>query len=412
MVASALLLASIGCGPPPMRIGHSLNGNAVAGGGGGIGGANLSSMGLPPDIHVGTQLAFWSGTATIAGKGLDWQPDENGNLVDPTTGERWSATDKEGNASVGWQEYTVVGVDDKQAILSQTTYGLRQGNSKTFFHTLVVGPLASAQGIWVNPQGLQAIQDSNDPAHRILRGQWPVGNNKVDCVIMKNDAPGSHTAYVYDTHTGLMVNASLASTGPASAVHEQGEVNTGNTNLMQLHMEGVRTMNVPWAGMPEPACAEGFHSMTFEGTNASGGSGRIFTSSLSIKYTLGARGAGWVACDVARTQGGIVANVTPTTLQSKMATGNCMPNPLWINPDALAKLQQGQTIDDDPVTKEVAKVGQQINGPLGTAICIVIEDPVEIAQYAYDLKTGMLVGIHTLDRELSLEDNVQLKDHS
>ncbi len=402
-----------GCARPPSSLGRV---SALVAPGAGVGSGAFNggvgsseSSGPPPDIHVGSRITYWNGSALIAGKGFNWTPDDEGNWVDPDSGQHYGKSIKEGTASTSLQEYTVVALDDKQAILALTNYALRQGTAKTFVASIWAGPAASPNGLWVTPSMLLNLPPGTDKEHQTIYGHWPVNGKRVDCVIMKSPNPNGHQFFVYDTHSGLMLDFGSTNVGAASPVTEPGETNTGNTSIAQIQFSGLRQIALPWTSAPDPDCASSFHEMEFEGRNISAGSGRQFTSSLNVKYTLASKGAGWVTCNVTRTQGGIVAGVSPTTLQSKMATGSCMPNPLWINPDVLAKLQPGQLLDTDPVTKIETRVGKSMDGPHGPIITIDMQDQIEMREYGYDSKTGQLVTIHTLDKELALEDILNLK---
>ncbi len=403
----APLSLNLGCSAPPLQVGKM---GLSVNGGPGLGGSDASA---PSGIQAGTRISYWSLGGRIAGRGYNWQPTEQGGWVDPTTGQHYSPEMKEGTGSSTIIEYTVVGMDDKQAIVSQVNYVNRQGASKYINRSLVVGPKSMPGGLWSTPALLAGLSPSSDPKFRVSRIKWNLNGKEVDAVMTSSPSGQGSQFFVYELATGLMLRYGSAGVVGSNGVAAPGEENTPSVDTLQNALLGTRQMPMPWAGDPDPACAASFHEMDFEGqSKTTTGGGRVFTAQLSVKYTLGAMGKGWVACDVSRTQGGIVPGVTPITQQSKMATGSVSPNPLWINPSTLAKLEVGQVLDTDPYTKVVTKVGEKTNGPKGPMITIVMDGGLDASSFGYDMQTGMLVSMHSIDKEFGTEDILSLQSNS
>jgi hypothetical protein len=67
---------------------------------------------------------------------------------------------------------------------------------------------------------------------------------------------------------------------------------------------------------------------------------------------------------------------------------------LFVDPKALQAMKPGQVIDEDPVTR----VRVRFAGVQDGAAVLVEECALETASYAYDLRTGMLAGSSTSQR--------------
>lgn len=357
----------------------------------------------PPEAKVGMRISYYHGTALIAGKGYNWTSDDQGNWVDPDTGQHYSRIDKAGTAGAGIDEYNIVFIDDKRAIVGHSTLSLLQGAFYFVTEMGTEGPASTAGTIFMNPAALQALPSNSDPDHAVIHGYWPVGGKNVDAVITKGKTPNGHVDFAYAAHSGLMVHFGSMAVGGASPV-TQGETNTPSTSMTEIDLLGARTLSVPWANDPDPPCAADFHSMDFRGRLQLNGC----TQTYEIKYTMKDKGSGWVLCDVVSTTGSLVPNGNSTDLNSSIATGSTQLDPLWINPSTLAKLQPGQELDTDPYSKIVTKVGDRQDGPKGPMIVIQHTTPIQVLTYGYDLQTGMLVFIHNSDGAFGRDTQVAL----
>ncbi len=394
------------CTPPPLAVGRTSGPDADAdmGGPGGNGGdhgvvsgivPNSASAPVPPSIKLGSRITFQMDSASIAGQGSVWTPDPNGQWVNGN-GQRFDRSPKEMSGSAkSLQQYDVIALDDKRAVLLKTEFLV---NPTPYLSNVsyMTGPAGFAGDLWADPDSLQKLPNLSHDDQKIARGPWKVGNRTTDAVELSHSWPNMRDLFVYDLKTGLLLQHNIAATGHATPTAPDENTSTGNSLLVSIAITGFRQISIPWAGSPDPEWTKTLHSLTYNGTSImstrADNQGAI-PHQFTAKFAVLKRGAGWTSFNRTVDAGnGSAGPPEPiVTTQNELT-------PLWIAPESLAKLQPGQTIDSDPLSGLITRVGQTQNGPKGPMIDIVQGNSVMEIHVGYDLKTGLMVRVDNQNR--------------
>ncbi len=353
----------------------------------------------PPIVKPGMRFTYHVISATIAGEGSNWVPNDKGIWENPKTGDRFDRRKKEaGGSSDTYQQYELIALDDQHSLMIKSTFMVSPNLTAPAHSGPVMYEIGSpgyGSSIWSNIDSLQSLPMVMEPNRRIVKGQWPMGNATTDAVTLFEYYPTNRCFYAYDLKTGLMIEFSIASVGPPSELTAPGETNTGSTLLVSGVAVGARPLNVPWASDPDPDWAKSFKSITYNVTSQFGltGGAPLPPEHSKAKFEVKERGNGWVS--MTKT---IFDSDGPDPTLGQPApyyTANAKIDPLWIHPSALARLQAGQVLDTDEFTKVTVRVSGTQQGPHGPYLEFVHSNGAEESKLGYDLKTGMLIALDT-----------------
>lgn len=419
---AASFFAAFGCKPPP-TMGHF--------GVMGTGGPNLASNAAdaslvllmnpgaagspPPDsIKVGTRLTYYTATASIAGDG-HWyvevpKDDPDYDFENKATGQHYKDQGQKpsGGSSESFTEYNVVYMDNDTCVMELTAWGIMNGTVKLFFRTDMVGLPGFGGGLWARPDVLAQLPEINNDDQKILRGPYKLDGQSVDAVWLSANSGTGNNYTVYDRNTGMMVRWGSGADGTPGGLHAEGEVQTGGRFLAISTFKAARQTSAPWFGDQPPAWVQSINGMDFQGTTTVQIPGSMAVPlGVSMKYSLAERHTGWLKFKIEMTQKGMQGMPDQTT-PGEVVYGSAMMDPLWIQPSTLASLQQGQQVDNDPITQMTTSVKGHQQGPKGDMVVIAESGANGELDYGYDVQSGMLVYMRNEDKAMYMTTELTL----
>ena len=348
--------------------------------------------GPPPGIAVGTRLVYYGMTASIPGVHSVLVQDDRGDWVDPSTGRRWSPHDVPGSAASYFEVRKVDHLDAQLALVGQRVFhidlldrvALPVSSHGTVSHAGCAG------GMWVHPQALASLPDMDRDGTRVLRTPFQLGERVFDAIRIHTTPASGFTSYVYDLGSGLLLytgasalGASVPTLQPGGGVAPGG----GSTLLVSVWLQDVQQTQVPWRDAPAPAWVAQFGQIDYAGTRTmvlAGVQGPVTT--VQQRVSVVARGPGWVQVRV-DSLSDARQGTPPVHEQAVMAHGPGSVGGLWIAPEALARLTEGQVIEHCAVvgiTTSVSAVSRE-------AVMLSEFGPQHRRDLVYDTRSGVLV---------------------
>ena len=361
------------------------------------GGDRAPVGGLPEVVQPGQRLSFVSASATVGGVRNVLVEDDQGNWVDPQTGQHYSAQNNSGQGAMTVEQLDVLHASGG-VIAGDLTMLLVDPLSGSLSTTQVQAITGTAEALgeyWVAPAKLATLQVGEQGGVRVLRGPYTVEGREYDTVTVRNTTAQGFSRATYDTRTGLCLIATGSLTGqPVQTVGIDGKATTGSlgTMIYQRRLSGARALRTPWAGsrMPLPERAlefAGGYAMRVDGTPDL--PAWSFRASIALE-----RGQGDLLTARIRTA------VDPGNGQAQqgeqlriVVAGALLP--LAIAPDVLQQLRAGQEIDQDPVTR----TRTWIEAADAQTVCLAAQSATEHSRTWFDRRTGMPVRFARMQRQ-------------
>jgi hypothetical protein len=174
--------------------------------------------------------------------------------------------------------------------------------------------------------------------------------------------------------------------------------------LTVVDLLSVRDQHTPWATEPMPAWCSQFKVLHYRGTSGVANSpwgGAPAQLGLDVSYRKS--GEGWLAVD---TNGWIMIRGQPSPPQKGIILcGRDQYDSFFAGPAALAKLQQNQVLDDDPITKVRTEVTQAD----GRSLTITSSSRGIMISHTFDVQTGKLLSSSKTDRQTKIVTTFQLQ---
>ena len=343
-----------------------------------------------PWLHEGLVLTFTWYAAQAAGNGSDYAEDENGGWIDRATGRRLARTPQQGTSGSGWTQVTVTCIDgDRVAVVTNSFANAGAlGNNQPVPQNMsesAIAPVADPGEYWMDPAKLATLHSV--PAQRILvtRVAWRVSDRATDAIRVQVIKDGNYSEHVYDAKTGLCLHFASSARGPAPKYVGPGDMGKGDTTLTHGDFVRARDISVPWAHEAMPDWIGRIHALHYRGPVISRGPLPSTNTVYFADLQFVARGAGWAEAEVTLgTQTPGLPRTPPGT--GKLVSGRNQFAGLWAGPQALAGLQRGQVLDEDPVTKMrtvVAKIDDR-------TVVISQRNAAGEVDSEYDRQTGMV----------------------
>jgi hypothetical protein len=357
-----------------------------------------AASGLPAFLAPGMRLTYEAGNATVQGVRSRLVQDDKGNWLDPTTGKHWSDQETRSSGGVGYTQLNVVRADRDVIAIDVHNWLLADLQNRQVISSGSVPLLGDGQGVgdwWQHPQKLAKLDSAGDKSVRVWRGPYRFGDKTVQAVTVTTTTATSFTNLTYDQETGLLLVMASSATGPqVPTLGNNGQVNTGPGTAQQSHARfvGMRKLDLPWAGSGLPEWCKRGRTFDYQGTY-----GTQIQGGLPLQpFRLG------VSIAIDQVQDGFVMATVSSRLhtdpvqdsRSERLFGAATIGGLFVDPKALQAMKPGQVIDQDPVTQ----VRVRFAGVQDGAAVLVEECALETASYAYDLRTGMLAGSSTSQR--------------
>jgi hypothetical protein len=348
-------------------------------------------------IKPGLRVTYFSGSSSLPGARTTLVQDDNGNWIDPGTGQRFAEADNPATGGAGIMQITVVAADQRDLAVDSRTYvymDINQGLTVTSGLTSYVGTPDGLGEFWQPPAKLAAMREGDDAGLRIRRCQYPVNGKTFNAIAITNTAGGNGTysRNVFDLQTGLLIAASSSSTGQGQIAPNPtgtaGQVG-GVTTITSTRLMDIRQVDTPWIAQGLPAWAKPNTTLDYSGTYSTvmEGAPALQPWQLQARLSIGdARGAWMPVRQQSRLNSGMGQ---PQDSETMRALGAGVLDPIWIDPQILARLQPNTVLDEDKITKRrTTYLGQQ-----GGVAVFGEQAPYEQRQYGYDLRTGTLVSV-------------------
>jgi hypothetical protein len=381
----------IGLQPPALG-----GGPAQPGGFGGGPVAQPNAGGLPSWVQPGVRLSWYAAAASVAQSRYAWVEDPNGEWEVPSTGKRYRRTDESGEgvgggSGDGISQIDVIAVEGADVVLASNLYTIDRTQAAQSF---ILGPIVGAKvpgtvvdGAWMHPALLQQYLSQQAAGILVLRGPYALNGRQYSAVSFVSNSGSAYTSYTYDAETGILLSATTSTAGATSPIAAPGEnPPVGNSQLTITRFLGMRQRQVPGTGSAVPAFAARGGQLNYGGTyfwtNPVDPSSGAFQYPMTYQVQLSPGGGSWMAY---RAQSVVQGFLGAQPEQTGVATGN--GGGFWYDPGALAAMQQGQVLDQDPVTGEQAVV----SAAQGNVIAIDNQIPGIGQRRQYDVRSGALV---------------------
>ncbi|HEV8039560.1 MAG TPA: hypothetical protein VGP62_11905 [Bryobacteraceae bacterium] len=344
-----------------------------------------------PWLHEGMVLTFSWYAAVAAGNAWNYEEDGHGNWIDQRTGRTLSRTERRGTSGSGWNQITVVCIDGEKVVLSLSSFGNAGalGNNQPVPQpggSSAVASVADPGDYWMDPNKLAGMRSV--PAQRLLvsRIAWKAGDHTTNAIRVQMVKDGSYDEHIYDAKTGLCLHFAGSVRGAAPKYVGPGDMGQGDTTLTHGDFIGAKDISVPWAREAMPDWVSGVRALHYRGPIISRGPLPSGNSFVLVDLEMITHGTGWVQFASIASQQMQGAPRTPPS-KGEIAFGRSQFGSLWAGPAALARLQLGEVLDEDPITKMqtvVAKADDQ-------RIVIASRNAAGEIDSEYDRHTGMLV---------------------
>jgi len=362
-------------------------------------------------LHEGSLLTLRWSVMSHAGQGVGFKLDQQGNW-EGTDGTKMDAYNRPSGSASGVTQINVTCIDKGQALLISHAFAdmqlmgfpdpLALGQPTTFYV-----PLDGQVDLWWTPAKLAAIKPFDAVTKAVAQNvQWPVGGRQVDAIRVTSADENHWMDHVYDRNSGMCLHAAESITGAAPELKylAPGDTRAGDTLLSVVDFMSQRNQHTPWATEPMPQWCGQFKVLHYSGSSARPNSpfgGAPAQLGLDVSYRMS--GANWLAVD---TSGWMMIRGQPSPPQKGVILcGHNQYDSFFAGPAALAKLQQNQVLDDDPITR----VKTEVTGADGQTVTITSSSAGIMVSHTFDVQTGKLRSSSTTDRLSKIVTTFQLQ---
>lgn len=396
---------------------HALKRQAGPAGGGEPDPRPGAGRALPEFLRPGLRISYSGGSSIVAGVGSKLIPakDGKGRWVDPVTGKSYNEEDTKNSGGVGITQIDILYADEKVIVADVRNYLMVDLQKKLVSlsgATGITGTAGSLGDYWLNPATLARLEEGRTGQGRVTRLRYTADGREYDAVGIENDLANGYSHKIYDRVTGLLLSDSNATAGDSvstiNPVTGQTGKGKGSTVISHARFIGTRQVDLPWAKEPPPqwAAARGQRLELSGGYTAVLPSGPLPGFPMSLTFEVD-QPVGPAVVVKMTTRQGIGDNLPvqeSTVARCFSAAGRGC---LWLSPRVAQQLKPNTVIDEDAVVQyRTTYMGTQ-NG-----MAIVVEQgPLDVSQYGYDLRSGMLVWLQNSRETLSgrIETRLQAK---
>lgn len=371
------------------------------------GGPNPAIPWLHPGLMISSTWAAWY----YPGHATDFKQDEHGRWIG-SDGQQLTATNRPGTSASGITQSVVSAMGDKLAVICNSSYadvrllGVRDPELQDFPRTYAIG--MEENDMWMAPAKLAQMHSDGALRRVVFPVQWKVGDQIVDAIRIEYVKDDGYLDHVYDRRSGLCLHAGSSSTGAAPELKyvAPGESNAGDTLLSDFEFISIRDTHAPWANEPMPPITGQFKSLHYTGQMQLPRMGFSVPkpTPLTLDITRKDIGKDWVSLDSTAAvvpQGQI--RLPPT--KQIFICGQDQYATFFAGTNALAKLQTGQALDTDPLTK----VQTTVADANGNSVTIRSASAGTDIQRTYDRQIGKLIGIARTDAISHIRTAFQLQ---
>jgi hypothetical protein len=369
----------------------------------------------PDWIVPGTRITYFSSVAEIedAAGAVNLVPDANGNITD-SKGNRF----REGSAvglgvgGAGWDCVDVIAVEPGVIVLSLRQFPNQNGLQGPCTSSGSMTALSHPSGcdFFVHPNLLAQLTESSNEGVSVLKGTIEHRGTTYNAIRSTVEIPRTRLSSMYDLSSGVqLTHNSSTQFDKGTAFREsgnnyEGQRKTGRS-LANNQFHGVRTLGIPWTTMEMPAWVRTMKVARYEGARVDSGTpemglGRLVTN-MSVEFKtqhVGKTFATYEMTMVQQMQG--LPAMEP--FKSLSATGPGSIDGLWMHPNVLQQLEQGQLLDSDANTGVQVGVDYVGPGQNGQPV-VVIASGNQTYKFSamYDAGTGKLLGTNKMERSAS-----------
>lgn len=366
---------------------------------------------LPAFLQPGARITFHVGDSVIPGVRSKLVQDENGRWVDPATGKRYSDNETRGSGGVAFYQVDIlhaspnfIAADGRSYLISDQQNNISSPSGAQ----AVMGDGGTLADIWIHPARLAQIPNNNDPSNRVSRIQYTTGNQTFDAISLASTGADHFSVEIYDLESGLLLSRGTSNTG--AGVTQMGPNNTpipggGSTAISHARFVGIRQISLPWAAEPAPDWAVQGRQIDYQGQvrvlTGNTGLPPLPGQPVTISYQLQQAGQGCVsAASYTRFDNG--QGIPPSEVNGQRCFGSAMVGGLWLAPQIIGQLQEGQVIDEDPITRRRTTFA----GMRGGLAVIAEQGPIDLVEYAYNPQDGMLTGSRNTEQMLHIGQRI------
>ena len=354
----------------------------------------LRDMPAPTWVAQGSRLTYYASAASVANSYHRYVEDEEGNWVDPTTGDHYRREDIETAAGHGYTQVDVVALNDSIAALSIRAFGLSDLALDSSVTTLTWGGAVGIPGAgsdyWLHPDVLAQIDEVVTDDLKIVRMPYSIGDTQFSSIWLQSISDLGNYTWVYDLDSGVLLHTAGATQGPPiTGPVAQGEGRDGSTFLTQSTLVNMRQPALPWATAAAPAWVDSVNHVEYDSTVTVDVTGSPIYLAAGLTVDRRTSGTDWARYLFSRT---LYSDVAPSVTEyMERVDGAAQVGGLWISPDALDQLSAGQELDFDPVTQASVSVSAVDATDSGFTVTIHESGAGEVSDLVYDGQSGLLV---------------------
>jgi hypothetical protein len=298
-----------------------------------------------------------------------------------------------GAAGAGYAQYDVVALEPGLVVATSKLYlDATEGGGEL---PSLVSPVLGLPGIgefWLNPRALANAEQVATAELAVTRTDKTIGGTVYHGVYFEYKHDTTRDVWLYDDTTGLLLFSSYAIGGDNDPTRQLG----------QITLAGQRQLDLPWHAGRVPGWVAQTHHLHYTGTFETHIAGAPAPGiAAQADVSLQDHFAHWSAY---RLSGGVQG--APPTPVLRLTGGDQIFDGLWLAPEALAVLQDGQTRDTDPIT------GATITVTRDSRTVVLAETGQRYqATMAYGVKDGRLVE-SVLQEQIGVATNVTQVDLS
>jgi hypothetical protein len=336
----------------------------------------------PAWVKPGLRLVYAGGTATIDGLNPTGP-----HLSSTNPAGRWNRLAAMGAA--GMTQYDIIAVEDGVVVVTMSLYiqpnGLGTTPQLSSTSTILGAPGATSE-IWINPSVLSKFHSPGKEI-TVMKMPYHLGDRDVPSIWIKTNTDAGYELHVYEAATGMLIHFGMDQAGLHGTTKATGD--------LREH----RLIKTPWAGhysLPASVLTGDFR---YTGAISTALPGSFpMRIPLSVSFSPKYHGTGWITEAQTIVQQN-VAGLPPSTTHAVIAAGPGQLTNLWLPPQDLERLQEGQELDRDPITQVVTNVGGHQQMPDGSDLLMISHVcPVQRLDFGYSTRTGILVYMSRTDQ--------------
>ncbi len=283
------------------------------------------------------------------------------------------AQDEKGAAAAGYVQYDVVALEQGLVVATSKLY-LDATDGASVMPSLVF-PVLGLPGLgefWLNPEARASAEQVATDELAVTRMDKTIDGTVYHGVYFEYKHQDTRYVWLYDEASGVLLFSSYAI----------GSENDPARQLGQVMFAGQRQLNLPWRDGHAPGWVAQVHHLHFTGTFQTEVAGAPVPGIESYAdVTLQDNFDHWSAYSLSAGLRG----ASPSTVV-RLAGGDQVFDALWLAPEALEALENGQTLDSDPIT------GATITVSIGSRTVTLTETGQRYrSELTYSLTDGRLL---------------------